>query len=184
MYKTKIIAHRGGALDNLEHSWKAFETCIEKSNIHGIEFDIQFTKDNVAVIVHDMTISINNQIYLICETYYHDLEKYVISLQQLLNFVQGKKQLFIEIKGNPLCFIISCIYDQTILEEFYKKNTFSNITLSVDCISNEFLMMLINMNISIFLYTINYPKLYDYIMYKYKYIYLDGIITDCPSIIN
>ena len=68
------------ALDNLEHSWKEFETCIEKSYINGIKFDIQFTKDDVAVIVHDMTILINNQIYLICETYYHDLEKYVISL--------------------------------------------------------------------------------------------------------
>lgn len=230
MIKPLIIAHRGGALEYPEHSWNAFRYCIKESSINGIEFDIQFTKDNIPIIVHDMTIIIGNNTYVIENTSYPELQDHVISLHELFDFVQGKKQLYIEIKGNPnneqinlliqqlkeykllydyksdfslfiimsfnyklikkistffppkqLCFISSCLYDHTILNEFWKQKAFSNIALSVDCISSEFLMILRHMNISIFLYTLNEPKLYDYIRHKYPHIILDGIISDCPK---
>jgi glycerophosphoryl diester phosphodiesterase len=230
MNKTKIIAHRGGALEHPEHSWSAFESCMKESSINGIEFDIQFTEDNIPIIVHDMTITIQKNTYVIANTYYQELKDHVISFQELLNFVQGKKQLYIEIKGSPsneqiskiiqqineykllydyqtiqplfiimsfnyklikklsnffpatqLCFISACLYDHTILNEIWKQTAFSNIALSVDCISSEFLMVLRHMNISIFLYTLNEPKLYDYIKHKYPHILIDSIISDCPK---
>ena len=230
MNKPLIIAHRGGALEHPEHSWSAFTSCLKESSINGIEFDIQFTKDNIPIIVHDMTIIIANNTYVIGNTLYQELKDHVITLQELLDFIQGRKQLYVEIKGNPnneqislliqllkeykllydyksdfslfvimsfnyklikklstffpqkeLCFISSCLYDHTILNEIWKQKAFSNIALSVDCISNEFLMVLKHMNISIFLYTLNEPKLYDYIKQQYPHIILDGIISDCPK---
>jgi len=230
MNKPLIIAHRGGALEHSEHSWNAFKSCLKESSINGIEFDIQFTKDNIPIIVHDMIITIENNTYLIGNTSYKELQDHVISLQELLHFIQGRKQLYIEIKGNPsneqisiiiqqlkeyklfydyksdfllfiimsfnyklikklstfflpkqLCFISACIYDQAILKEFWKQNAFSNIALSVDCISNDFLILLKHMNISILLYTLNEPKLYDHIKQQYPHIFLDGIISDCPK---
>lgn len=52
--KNLIIAHRGFRGINVENSLEAFENSIEKSDF--IEFDIQFTKDYIAVIHHDDTL--------------------------------------------------------------------------------------------------------------------------------
>lgn len=48
----QVIAHRGACLEALENSWSAFELAIE-TKAHRIELDIQLTKDQHLVIVHD-----------------------------------------------------------------------------------------------------------------------------------
>lgn len=53
IHSVKLVAHRGchenGATEN---TLAAFQWCIE-NKIWGMEFDIQFTADNIAVIHHD-----------------------------------------------------------------------------------------------------------------------------------
>lgn len=48
----KILAHRGYSSKFHENTQKAFEEAI-KHNITGLELDIQKTKDNVFIIMHD-----------------------------------------------------------------------------------------------------------------------------------
>jgi len=48
----RLLAHRGGRLENDENSLGAFRTCYEKG-LRGFETDFRMTKDNVLVILHD-----------------------------------------------------------------------------------------------------------------------------------
>lgn len=55
MSRTSIIAHRGVSQVKPENTLLALEMAID-SNCDGIEFDVQLTKDNIPVIIHDETI--------------------------------------------------------------------------------------------------------------------------------
>ncbi|KAH8010051.1 hypothetical protein HPB51_024436 [Rhipicephalus microplus] len=50
-----VFGHRGCALDAPENTLAAFKEA-KKNNADGIEFDLTFTRDNVAVIFHDDTL--------------------------------------------------------------------------------------------------------------------------------
>lgn len=50
-----IIAHRGGALNAPENTLAAFKLAKE-NGATGVEFDLDFTKDGVPVIIHDSTV--------------------------------------------------------------------------------------------------------------------------------
>ncbi|KAH7961311.1 hypothetical protein HPB52_007667 [Rhipicephalus sanguineus] len=50
-----VFGHRGCALDAPENTLAAFQEA-KKNNADGIEFDLTFTRDNVAVIFHDDTL--------------------------------------------------------------------------------------------------------------------------------
>lgn len=96
-----IISHRGGALENKENSESAIINSITNNCVNAIEVDIHFTKDDVAVINHDDNLNrcfgINKNIF---EIDYHQIENILLSLDKLLSIVDGKKTLFLEIKGN------------------------------------------------------------------------------------
>ena len=54
----KLIAHRGKNNHSFqENSWLAFENCLKKDYISGIECDVRLTKDNQLVVCHDMSIN-------------------------------------------------------------------------------------------------------------------------------
>ena len=96
-----IIAHRGGSLENIEHSWNAFQNSLH-NKCHGIEFDVHFTVDNIPVINHDINLNkIHKCNKIIKFEKYNSIKKYVITLEELLLFIDGRKTLFIEIKDNP-----------------------------------------------------------------------------------
>lgn len=102
-----LISHRG----NDEHNYKentidAIVFSLNKDYIDGVEFDIQITKDNVIVLNHDFKY--NN--YLIKDTNY-DLLK-LDKLEDLLNKLDTKKLLFIEIKSEK--------FDKNFVDELHK----------------------------------------------------------------
>lgn len=50
-----IIGHRGGGLEAPENTLAAFKLAKE-NGATGVEFDLDFTKDGVPVIIHDSTV--------------------------------------------------------------------------------------------------------------------------------
>lgn len=55
-YQTKIYGHRGASEYVPENSMEAFQLAYEMG-ADGIEFDVQMTKDEQLVVVHDEEIS-------------------------------------------------------------------------------------------------------------------------------
>lgn len=53
--KPAIIAHRGGSAEAPENTLAAFRTAKE-NGAAGVEFDVDFTKDGRAVVIHDSTV--------------------------------------------------------------------------------------------------------------------------------
>ena len=49
----KIWAHRGCSQNYPENTMTAFKKAIELKGLSGIELDIQLTKDNQMVVIHD-----------------------------------------------------------------------------------------------------------------------------------
>lgn len=50
-----LIAHRGGSAEAPENTLAAFRSAKENGAI-GVEFDVDFTKDSRAVVIHDSTV--------------------------------------------------------------------------------------------------------------------------------
>lgn len=50
-----IFGHRGAALDMPENTLSAFRLCRSRG-ADGIEIDVEFTSDEVAIILHDDTV--------------------------------------------------------------------------------------------------------------------------------
>ncbi|XP_074605932.1 glycerophosphodiester phosphodiesterase 1-like [Acropora palmata] len=50
-----IIAHRGGSAEAPENTLAAFKMAKE-NGAYGVEFDVDFTKDGKAVVIHDSTV--------------------------------------------------------------------------------------------------------------------------------
>ncbi|GAE35621.1 glycerophosphodiester phosphodiesterase [Halalkalibacter akibai] len=55
MVVTQILAHRGFSSQYPENTMAAFQAAID-IGADGIEFDVQLTKDHVAVVIHDLTL--------------------------------------------------------------------------------------------------------------------------------
>lgn len=54
--KVSVVAHRGGAHDAPENTLAAFREA-KKNGADGVEFDIDFTRDGVAVVLHDHSVN-------------------------------------------------------------------------------------------------------------------------------
>lgn len=95
------IAHRGIHYKYLENTIKAFEEAIKNNYI--IELDVRLTKDNQVIVYHDYSLKrifgINREI--------NDLTlkeikkyKYIPTLKEVLDFVNGRTPIIIELKSN------------------------------------------------------------------------------------
>lgn len=103
-----LIAHRG--LHNKlvkENTLLAIDRAIVK-NV-PVEFDITMTKDKKIVLCHDSYIKNNNNKFIISQTSFSKLKRIcheLVTLEEVLNFVDGKVPLLIELKpynkGNTL----------------------------------------------------------------------------------
>ena len=51
-----IIGHRGGCIEAPENTIAAFKKAKE-NGASGVEFDIDFTKDGIPIIIHDATVN-------------------------------------------------------------------------------------------------------------------------------
>lgn len=91
----KLIAHRGMYDKNIkENSYIAIKNALESDEYVGVEFDIRETLDNEIILYHDAYY--NNK--LVSKTYYKEMPKYVIRLQDILK-INSNKIFLIEIKN-------------------------------------------------------------------------------------
>lgn len=108
-YLSKPIAHRGfhNTSDAPENSLKAFEYALE----HGfaIEFDVHLSKENIPVVFHDeklerMTGSggkiSNYTLTSLKELKLNGTNEQIPTLSEVLDFVDGRVPLIIEIKNS------------------------------------------------------------------------------------
>lgn len=113
-----IIAHRGvhNNKDIPENSKKAFELAISKK--YAIEFDIQITKDNKLVIFHDNNIlRMTGVSKNIADMTFDEVRKLklldtdygIMTFKELLNLVDGKVFLDIEVKSTKKVNLISSL---------------------------------------------------------------------------
>ena len=119
-FKSLKYAHRGlhgnvtGEGFAAENSLTAFRRAIEAG--YGIEFDVQVTKDGVAVVFHDATLTricgvsgkVKDMAYAeLAEFSLSGTEDKIPTLREVLELVSGKVPLLIELKETGLDHTIS-----------------------------------------------------------------------------
>ena len=102
------IAHRG-MFDNIkipENSMASFKKALKYN--YSIELDVQLTKDNILVVFHDANLKrMTGLNKLVEDTYYEELKElkllntkeYIPTLDEVLDLVDNKVLLDIEVKG-------------------------------------------------------------------------------------
>ncbi len=111
----KIIAHRGYSEKYPENTLLAFEKALA-CGVDGIETDIRLSLDHIPFVFHDSSLKRLADIPRAPE----DLNlaqlqalslnegEHIPSLQELLDLIQGKTMLILEIKYNPLTYKRLC----------------------------------------------------------------------------
>lgn len=104
----KLYAHRGlfdNETDAPENSLKAFQKAVDAG--FGMEMDVQITKDGIPVIFHDFTLErMCGAKGKISDYLYDELKQFTLgkseetipTLKEVLDMVQGREPLIIEIK--------------------------------------------------------------------------------------
>lgn len=93
---TLNLAHRGFSSKYPENTMKAFIKSVEEGYCHGIELDVQLSKDNVPLILHDETLDrTTNGTGFLKDFTYADLRKLdagqgekIPSLEEFLEFAK------------------------------------------------------------------------------------------------
>lgn len=95
----EIVAHRGANREAPENTMPAFQRALE-IGVHGIELDIQLTRDGVPVVHHDPALRDGSR-PLIASLDLSDLRKFspVPTLAEVLALVDGRCRLYVEIKA-------------------------------------------------------------------------------------
>lgn len=108
IFRQKLFAHRGlhdNRTEAPENSMNAFRKAVDAG--YGIEFDVQLTKDQIPVVFHDFTLQrmcgvrgrISQHTYEeLRKLHLMNTEEKIPSLQEVLELVDGKVPLIIELK--------------------------------------------------------------------------------------
>lgn len=106
--KLKIWAHRGYSFLYPDNTMLAFIKALE-TGADGVECDIQKTKDNQFVVIHDPFIISGKKKYYISQTTLNELRKInlgkgekIITLEELIDFYPEGKTLDIELKSDTI----------------------------------------------------------------------------------
>lgn len=103
--ETKILgAHRGNSLDFIENTLPAFESAVNDTKYSFIEFDVQYTKDKVIVVHHDLgLLRLQKKNKKIQDLTYEELlnvsDYHIPTYEEVMEIVAGKKPLNLEIKS-------------------------------------------------------------------------------------
>ena len=108
-FLTAKYAHRGLHGEGVpENSMKAFELAVE--NGYGIELDVRFSKEKELVVFHDTTLDrVCGVSGRVCDKSVEELsqislgaqDQFVPTFKQVLDLVDGKVPLLVEIKQDP-----------------------------------------------------------------------------------
>lgn len=136
------IGHRGAPSKAHENTIESFKIAFD-CNVDGIEFDIQFTKDNKLVVYHDFSININNKIFQISNMTLSDiqnlnLEFNIPTFEDVLKICSKNKIINVEIKSTNICH--TKMVNQTI-SVLKKYNFLDNVIISS---FNPFVLLAIN----------------------------------------
>lgn len=141
--KTLIYAHRGASKLAPENTLPAFQLAYQMG-ADGIETDIQLTKDNIPILIHDEKLQrTTNGIGFVQNYTYHELqnldagswfsEKYVgtkiLSLTDFLEWIKDKPlQLNIELKNNIIDYahLESIVYQMLVSFGVLKRSLISS----------------------------------------------------------
>lgn len=97
-------AHRGSSVKFVENTLEAFEDAVNDDKYNFIEFDIQYTKDKVLIVHHDLSLlRLQKKKHKIAELTYDELLEisnyHIPTYNETMELVSGKKPLNIEIKS-------------------------------------------------------------------------------------
>src|SRR5690625_277158 len=104
--KIKALAHRGYPIKYPENTIKAFDESY-KLNFSHIELDVQLTKDEIPVLMHDQTIDrTTNGTGKVGDYTKAELKKFytkkgheeIPTLEEALLFLKGKMKVAVELK--------------------------------------------------------------------------------------
>ena len=116
-FEGRYYAHRGlhdNDTDHPENSLRAFEMAVERG--YGMEFDVQLSKDNIPVIMHDMSAERalrrkdgtplpgkvrDYTLEELRECTLFDSDEKIPTFREVLDLVDGKVPLIIEFKAEP-----------------------------------------------------------------------------------
>ena len=138
--KNKIIAHRGifNNIDIPENSMKAFEKALKLN--YPIELDVQLTKDNVLVVLHDLSLKrMTGNSLILQELTYDEIKDFTLihtkekipKLKDVLKLIDDQVFLDIEIKKTEriedTCNVFIKSFDSKIVR--YLKKNYSYLTV-------------------------------------------------------
>lgn len=98
----KIIGHRGAKGLAPENTIAGFKKALEH-NVDQIEFDVRVTKDGIPIIHHNAELgdASGNKLQ-IKKTNYQELKRHksdLVSLKEVLDFIDGAIDLYVEVKS-------------------------------------------------------------------------------------
>lgn len=104
-YGSIMGAHRGDSIEFIENTTEAFEAAVEKDIYEFIEFDVQYTKDDVPVVFHDKSLnrlqSFNGSIYNMSINEIDSISAYHIPrYSEVMDIIGDSKKINIEVKSN------------------------------------------------------------------------------------
>ena len=139
----KIIAHKCGYYEPKlnENSLDALNYSIDKDYIDGIELDVQLTKDDKLVVIHDKKVNkLSNGKGLVRKLTFKQLKELdfhgnkIMTLEEALKIFPNNKQMLIEIK-RPLIGMKKVIDKYYELIEKYKEKNIITICFISDVLS-------------------------------------------------
>lgn len=122
LFQKRLFAHRGlhdNSSQAPENSMAAFRKAVEAG--YGMELDVHVTKDKVPVIYHDFKLErVCGQPGKIEDYTYEELQQFTLfdtqeripTLEELLQMVDGKVPLIVEIKSEAVNVSVCRIIDQ------------------------------------------------------------------------
>jgi glycerophosphoryl diester phosphodiesterase len=96
--KAKIVAHRGANREAPENTLEAFSRALEVG-VHGIELDIQFTRDRIPVVHHDPVLRASGSPIAALTLGEIRDQAPAPTLDEVLELVAERCHLYIEIKA-------------------------------------------------------------------------------------
>ena len=100
----EIVAHRGANREAPENTLPAFRRALDMG-VHGIELDIQYTRDDVPVVHHDPTLAPRAERGIRASISSLSLSELRLlsaapTLDEVLDLVDGRCRLYVEIKAS------------------------------------------------------------------------------------
>lgn len=103
-YNTISGAHRGDSVEYIENTIEAISSAVECKEYQFIEFDIQYTKDKVIVVHHDLSLlRLQGKTDKIIDLTYDELEEtsdyHIPAYDEVMDIIGDCKKINVEIKS-------------------------------------------------------------------------------------